>query len=75
MSTFVSIHNVKELRASTHDAVPHLSIDFEGNSFDGNGAITFFIEDIILIARLVAAINGVMQDRKNELAALESEPA
>lgn len=73
MATFISIHDVAKLTASTvwehdNDCSPHITLDFEGDDFQNRGAITLYIGDAVLNARLIAVINTVIAKRKVELA-------
>lgn len=64
-----SFHDVKSITATNNDAVPHLTIEFEGDDWRDRGSLTLFNDDEILNARLIEAINSVVADRKAELAA------
>lgn len=75
MSTFISVHNVTKVSASNNDAVPHITIEFEGDTFEARGAITLYIRDEVLNARLIEAINGTMAARTAELATPEKQEA
>jgi hypothetical protein len=80
MSAFLSIHDVKHLSALTvwtadNECSPHLTLDFSGDDFANHGGITFYINDAILNARLIEAINRVVAERKAELAPNEREAA
>lgn len=74
MATFISIHRVDKFAASTvqgGDCSPHITLDFEGESFENRGGVTFYIADKILTARLIEVINNTVAARKVELASVE----
>lgn len=80
MSFFISIHDVKQLAASTvwadgNKCAAHLTLNFEGRVFEDHGAVTFYIDDAILNARLIEAINQIVTERKAELSADKTEAA
>lgn len=80
MSAFLSIHGVAKLAASTvqggeHNCSPHITLDFEGDSFENRGSVTLYIADAVLTARLIETINATIAERKAELAAENQEAA
>lgn len=80
MSTFLSIHDATKLAASTvqggeHNCAAHFTINFEGESFENRGAVTFYTCDEILASRLITAINRIVGERKAELSADKTETA
>jgi hypothetical protein len=80
MATFLSIHGVEKLAADTvqggrNQCSAHFTLNFEGESFDNRGAVTFYMADVILNERLIAVINSTIAARKTELRLLdESQP-
>lgn len=79
MAAFLSIHDVEKLAADTvqhgEDCAGHFTLNFEGETFDNRGAVTFFMTDRVLNERLIAAINSTITARRAELAALETKAA
>lgn len=80
MSVFLSIHDVEKLAADTvqggeNQCSGHFTLNFEGETFDNRGAVTFFVADHVLNERLIAAINNTIAARKAELAVQPSERA
>lgn len=74
MSFSTSIHDVKQLAASTvwepaNKCSAHLTINFEGSAFEDHGSVTFYMSDAVLNARLIEAINRIVAERKTELSA------
>lgn len=80
MSTFLSVHDVKQFAASTvwtsdNDCAAHLTLNFEGRVFDDHGAVTLYIDDAVLNTRLIEAINRIVAERKAELSSSEEQDA
>lgn len=80
MSTFLSVHDVKQIAASTvwtadNECSAHLTLNFEGRTFEERGAITLYMADAVLNARLIEAINSIVAERKAELTAEKQEAA
>lgn len=81
MAVFLSIHDVEKLAADTvqggersgkNRCAGHLTLNFEGETFDNRGAVTFYMADRILNERLIAVINSTIAARKAELATPET---
>ncbi len=74
MSTYLSVHDVKTISASTvfepgNGCPPHLTIVARGRDEGARTAITLYTGDQILGDRLIEAINDISQRRAAELAA------
>lgn len=67
MAASINVHDVTTLKASTHDAVPHIKITSEGDRSEARTEIIFYVKDEVLISRLVEAINAVSAARADEL--------
>lgn len=72
MVTFTSVHDVEKIAASTvwdasNDCSPHITIELEGDNFDKRAAFTFYIKDAVLNARLIEAINSIVEARAKEV--------
>ena len=72
MSVLVSIHAAKTLRARTvwtkdNGCSPHITLSTQGETFEDRADITVHLDDAVLCARLIEAINGVVVARAVEL--------
>jgi hypothetical protein len=75
MSAQINFHDGIKLRAYTHRVSGSLGIEIDSDDRKVPDSVTIFTHDQILADRLVEAINSIVEVRRVELAASETEEA